>query len=105
MKKIIEKTIIRIQPKERDNMVLPYPYFIDTKTSEVGRQDFWGGNPSKLIGFVDRIGSFDSALSLVDFYKEPKKCIGLFPVFAHKNNEWHTYKDPIGSITIAKNKK
>jgi hypothetical protein len=89
---------IRIQPKERKDMTLPYPYFIDAK-GNVGRQDFWKGEPLKLICFAKK-NEAKSSLDFDKFWKNPSKCIGLYPVFEHSNGEWFTYKDPIESVDL-----
>ncbi len=98
--------IIKIQPKERSNMTLPYPYFIDEK-GNVGRQDFWKGNPKKLIGFSPiKEQVFDSRqIDVSVFLKDSQKAIGMYPIFMHKNKEWYTYQDKIESIKIIKEKK
>mgnify|MGYP001615781650 CR=1 FL=1 len=80
-------------------MTLPYPYFIDAKTAEVGRQDFWKGEPLKLICFAKK-GETKGALTFEEFVANPKKAVRLYPVFEHKNGEGYTYKDPIASISI-----
>ena len=90
---------ITIQPKERKDLTLPYPYFIDAKTAEVGRQDFWKGEPLRLICFAKK-GETKGALTFAEFLKNHKKCIGLYPVFAHKDGEWYTYKDPIATVSV-----
>lgn len=93
---------IKIQPLERPNMVMPYPYFIG-KDGMVGRQDFWKGEPLKLMGFCNSpIIGRDIKLSLRAFLLEPTDCIGLFPVFAHANGHWFTYQDAIESVTVNK---
>jgi len=94
----IMKTIT-LQPKERKDMVLPYPYFIDVKTAKVGRQDFWKGKPLKLICFAMK-GATQSSLLFKDFVKNPKACVGLYPVFEEKDGEWYTYKDPIANVSV-----
>ena len=90
---------IRIQPRESENKVLPYPYFIDEK-GFIGRQDFWKGKPKKLLGFYNFPESGDITLMFEDFWVEPERCVGLYPVFEHKNGEWFTSKIPIESIRV-----
>lgn len=92
---------IRIQPKERPDMVLPYPYFIKPK-GMVGRQDFWKGKPLKLLGFSNSNQQGTMELMFADFWKKPKSAIGKYPVFAFKDKSWHTFGDPIERIEIIK---
>lgn len=93
---------IKIQPAERPDMTLPYPYFIESG-GYVGRQDFWEGNPYKLLGFNDTSKVGDIKLSFEEFWKKPEKAIGMYPVFSTAQDEWWTYKDAIESITRLKN--
>jgi len=99
MKKKKEITI-KIQPKQIDKE-LPYPYFIDSK-SKVGRQDFWKGKPLKLIAFDKNPNGRIGTLPFSAFWKNPKKAIGMYPVFEHKNKEWYTSIIPITHISIYK---
>lgn len=93
--------MITLQPKERENMTLPYPFFIDAK-GKVGRQDFWKGEPYMLIGFNPKrvTGPIKGTIDFREFLKEPTKCIGMYPIFAHKNGEWFTYNDPIERVKV-----
>jgi len=93
------KTIV-INPKERDDGRLPYPFFID-EAGNVGRQDFWRGQPLKLIGFNGSAENktVEPAIGLEDFLENPHKCLGLYPIFEDDDEEWHTWRDPIESVT------
>ena len=94
---------IRIQPKERKDMTLPYPYFIDMKNGNVGRQDFWKGEPYKLIGFNPKpTNLYDpKGIGFFKFIKNPELSIGMYPIFANEDgSERRTYKDPIESVSI-----
>jgi len=93
------KKIIKIQPKERADGTLPYPFFIDEK-GLVGRQDFWKGEPFELIGFDTSPSRHKGEIDFKQFWEKPELAIGLYPIFSHKNGEWITYSDPISSIDI-----
>ena len=94
--------IIKIQSEEKKDLLLPYPFFID-KEGMVGRQDFWKGKPEKLIGF-QKANEINIDLSFGEFWKCPKKAVGLYPVFLHKNGRWNTYfGSKIGKVAV-KNK-
>jgi len=96
----MEKTI-RIQPKERADMTLPYPFFINEK-GMVERQDFWKGNPFMLIGFngTKKQEMDKKTIDIAVFKKNPKKAVGLYPIFANKKGEWTTYGDKIESVSV-----
>lgn len=53
-------------------------------------QNFWKGNPYRLIGF-EKEGDVGLYLVRTEFWKCPKKAVGLFPVFAHSGGRWFTY--------------
>ncbi len=95
---IPEKKVIKIQPKMRKDLTLPYPYFIDDD-GYVGRQDFWKGTPLKLIGFnLSDKQIDDDSITFAQFWKNPELAIGKYPIFMHQDGEWYTYKDPIDGI-------
>lgn len=90
---------ICIQPAERDTKQLPYPFFINEDGS-VQRQDFWKGEPAKLMGFSKskKQGVVRGSISFGDFMEDPERAIGMFPIFEHKNGDWFTYQDAIESV-------
>lgn len=92
--------IIEIQPKELSNGTLPYPYFINKNDGKIGRQDYWKGNPYRLIGFNDEPKAGDISLSFSQFKENPKLAINKYPVFSSKDDEWVTHTNPIESIDI-----
>jgi hypothetical protein len=82
--------VLVIQPAEIGG-VLPYPYRI-AKDGSVGRQDFWRGTPTQLIGFVhdrDTIGEVD--LEFDQFWADGNDAVDMFPVFAHADGTFNTY--------------
>ena len=98
-KPIKKSKIIAIQPKENQNGVLPYPYFID-KDAYVGRQDYWQGSPYKLLGFSKKPIAGAINLEFKDFWKKPTSCIGMFAVFSTAQDSWSTQTIPIESVNI-----
>ena len=102
MKKLkkIAKTIM-IQPAEKVNGVLPYPYFIN-KNGLIGRQNFWRGNPYKLLGFSIKPIAGNIELEFKDFWKKPKLAEGMYAVFTDNKDNWTTLKDEIDYINYPK---
>lgn len=92
--------VIRIQPAERSDMKLPYPFFIESDGS-VQRQDFWKGKPLKLIGFdinPSDHGMSGKSIDLSDFIVDPQRAVGMYPIFEHADGNWFTYDDAISSV-------
>lgn len=89
---------IKIQPTEV-NGTSPYPYFI-SEDGAVGRQDFWKGRPAKLIGFSSKFKTGELDLMWREFWADPKKAIGKFPVFADTNDNWYTADQIIDDVKV-----
>lgn len=89
---------IKLQPKERPDMTLPYPFFIDEK-GNVGRQDFWKGEPLKLVGFnpKHKTGVMKNTITFEMFMADHKLCVNKFPIFEHKDGNYYTYGEPIAT--------
>ena len=90
----------KLQPAERDDGTLPYPYFIDEQ-GLVGRQDFWNGKPYKLIGFQPKpkTGVMKGTIDIKIFFEDPQKAVGMYPIFADTEDTYYTYRDKIESVT------
>ena len=64
----------------------------------VGRQEFWKGEPHKLLGFSATPKAGKMELSFEDFWKSPKKAVRMFPVFTDDKGNWSTLLTHIESI-------
>ncbi len=89
-----------------ENGRLPYPYIID-ENGYVQRQDFWNGNPYKLLGFNSRPvgGEMDVAqfiqLQTSDLpipAEDMMLGVGKYGVFSTKDNQWFTMTEPFASV-------
>lgn len=93
---------ITIQPQGNSgSSSRPYPYHID-KDGYVGRQEFWQGDPYRLLGFNIQPVAGDITLELEDFIKDPKSAEGLYPVFSNSQDDWVTHTTPIQSVRVNK---
>lgn len=99
-----ETKMITIQPKLREDGVLPYPFHIqaedaaDVTRGAVGRQDFWHGTPSRLVGFQADPDVQAVDLTLTQFLAEPGKARGMHPVMQDSEGGWATYPGEIESV-------
>lgn len=74
---------------------LPYPYKVDSD-GNVMHQSFWGGNPTKLIGFAKR-GEEKIEVRFKDVFKRNVNIIeGLNPVFMDKDEDVYTGTNEAG---------
>lgn len=83
-------TTITLQPSPRvDNIVdgiemtqLPYPFHVDADTGDVGRQDFWRGDPARVVGFQKDLAVQRIDLWWRDAVKNPEQVVGMYVVTA-----------------------
>jgi hypothetical protein len=96
--------MITIQPKQRADGVLPYPFHIqiedtgDAVCGAVGRQDVWNGKPARLVGFVSDENAQRIDLDLPGFLAEPQKALGQHPVMQDSEGNWATYAGAIERV-------
>ena len=90
--------IITIQPQQQADGRLPYPYHV-TESGAILRQDFWSGNPKKLLGFSSEPTAGRIDLSLREFVREPHLALGMCPVVEMAAGHWATETTPIESVS------
>lgn len=100
--------IITLQPSPRvDHLTedgteltqLPYPFHVDAK-GDIQRQDFWRGNPAKVIGFTN-----DPAVQRVDLWwddavKDPQQAVGKYVVTRDDKGGMSVHVIAIQSATV-----
>jgi len=82
-----------------DPLKVPYPHHLDEQ-GNVGRQDFWRGDPLKVIGFsrTKRVGT----VSIYGFNPEhTEELVGRYPVFMDSGNGFSTGQDKIARVTLS----
>lgn len=81
-----ERTLISIQPGNTSDgtydvhQPLPYPFHVDAATGEVDRQDFWKGQPFRVIGFQVEADRQEVDLLWEDAAAAPDRIVGMFPI-------------------------
>jgi hypothetical protein len=98
--------VLSIQPARFTNGSLPYPFIINPDhtpdSAEGGNvldQDFWRGDPYHLIGFQAQRDVQTVDLYAHDFFTEPQRAVGMYPVFVEAGAGIYTYTLPITSVT------
>ena len=104
-------TTISIQPANTPsgrydvNIPLPYPYHLIVPGNvdrlvalAVDRQDFWRGDPAKLIGF-QRGDAQEVVLWPGDFVANPESAVGLRPVFLTAAGDMYALAVPVDSVS------
>ncbi len=97
-------SIISIQPGQPGEGMhynvhkpLPYPFLIDTDTGNVGRQDFWKGEPAALVGFQRELTEQRIDITVSSFAQNPDTVVGMFPVFTNDAGNFYTLTTPVTS--------
>jgi len=90
--------MIKLQPKNQSKTVKSYPYFI-YEDGSVGDQDIWQGKPDYLLGFSKKPVAGKMELMMRDFWKEPEKAVGMYPVFQTSTKKWYLEKTKVESVT------
>lgn len=90
----------KIQPSLTDDprARLPYPYFV-TETGEVLRQDFWRGDPARLVGFTPTPEPGQDMVDVDTFVADPDAVVGWYPVFEDAAGMWATITLPVRTVT------
>jgi hypothetical protein len=101
------KRLICVQPSEYVDQIvdghemtkLPYPYYVNTDGT-IDRQDFWRGDPIRVVGFVA-----DSARQEVDLWwteaeKDPNQVIGMYLITSDTEEIWSTHETAISVVKI-----
>jgi hypothetical protein len=88
---------VSIQP-EQNGGVLPYPYHVD-HDGNVGRQDYWKGNPAQLAGFLSDLDVHEVDLLHADFWLAPQAAVGMYPVFIRADGSMFNLTSPVASVT------
>lgn len=78
--------------------VMPYPWHVIVRDGAVGRQDYWAGQPARLIGFSDTSETGKVDFPHGDWVLEPERAIGCYPVFEYASGQFFTGESPIESI-------
>ncbi|MGP4995498.1 hypothetical protein [Glutamicibacter ardleyensis] len=87
---------IKLQPdyNHDGSGTIPIPYWIDPNTGNVGRQDFWRGNPNQLLGFTSDVNHFEIVVAWHEWVTDPERGTGLLPVFMKRGGGIYTLDHP-----------
>lgn len=94
----VSRRYVTLQQEQRLDGVLPYPFHI-SEGGHVGRQDFWRGDPFRLVGFVDDPDSYEVTVYARDFVANPDSALGKHPVFEARDGRFSTYSGEVASAT------
>lgn len=76
---------------------LPYPFFV-SENGSVGSQDFWQGDPCKVIGFQKDLAVHRIDLWWKDAVGDPQQAVGMYLVTADDKGGWGVHSTAIDSV-------
>jgi hypothetical protein len=76
---------------------LPYPLHVN-EAGEVQRQDFWRGDPARIIGFTTAVERRAIDLRWEDAWRDPSRAVGMYVVTADSAGRWGTWQLAIQSV-------
>ena len=100
-------TVLTLQPAEVTDQLaddgteltrLPYPFHVDSN-GDVLRQDFWKGNPTRVIGFAARLDVHAIDLPWQDALGAPQRAVGMYAVTSDSKGGWATHTVAIETVT------
>lgn len=78
---------------------MPYPFHITDELGAVGRQDFWKGEPARLLGF-QRGDAHRVDVTAATFWHLPEQVVGMRPVFQDADGGIWSHMNPITHVTV-----
>lgn len=100
--------IVTLQPAEyvdhitedsRELTRLPYPYHVHQDGS-IGRQDFWRGEPKRVVGFTADLAKQQVDLWWHEAFAEPERAVGMYLVTQNEDGNMHTVVNAIAEATV-----
>lgn len=90
---------LTIQPEQEDvRKPLPYPFHVD-EAGLIGRQEFWRGDPYRVIGFQRHRAVHRVDIAWSEVWERPELAIGKYLVTSDESGTFSTHQSPIGSVT------
>ena len=93
-----EAVFATIQPAQWPTGVLPYP-FHTTQDGAITRQDFWQGEPARVVGFTTAPDRFEVVLDWDDFAADPQQAVGMYTITANGPGEFSTHLTAVETVT------
>lgn len=100
--------VIKLQPAEFiDNISdgghvgtkLPYPFYVN-EAGEVANQEFWRGDPLRVVGFQRDLARHEVDLWWNDAFADPERCVGMYLVTADNRGGMGVHQTAIASVEV-----
>jgi hypothetical protein len=99
---------VTLQPSARTDHItddghelqqLPYPFHVN-EHGEILRQDFWRGDPERVIGFQANLHVMNIDLWWLQVWDKPELAVGKYVVTADSEGNWSTHMIAISSAEL-----
>lgn len=78
---------------------LPYPFHV-TADGSILRQDFWHGDPKRVVGFAKRLDVHQVDLWWTQAWKSPQEAVGMYLVTQNADGSMHSHRTAIESMEV-----
>lgn len=101
--------VIKLQPSSFTDQIvdgheltkLPYPFYVEEDGS-VQRQEFWKGDPYRVIGFQKDLARHEIDLLWQDATKDPQQVVGMYVVTADEKGDMGVHVSAISNVDVLK---
>lgn len=100
--------IVTLQPSPRTDHItedgqeftqLPYPFHV-TETGEVLRQDFWRGDPARIVGFTKEPQPGRLVYTWEEVAADPQRAVGLYIVSQDRAGRWAVHVIAVAEVQV-----
>lgn len=79
---------------------LPYPFHVLAEDGSIERQDFWQGNPLRVIGFAARLDREQVDLWWRDVARDPQRAVGMYVVTQDSRGGMAVHLSAIAKVEV-----
>lgn len=88
-----------LDPSGHEMTQLPYPFHV-FEDGSIDRQDFWRGDPKRVVGFQKDLAVQQIDLSWSAAWKDPEKAIGMYVVTQTAKGQMSVHLTAIQSMEV-----
>lgn len=103
------KKIITLQPAAGTDQItedgtelqqLPYPFHVFAEDGSIDRQDFWMGDPLRVIGFAEKLDRRQIDLRWRDAARNPQRAVGMYVVTQDQSGGMAVHLSAIAKVEV-----
>ena len=90
--------LVTIHRHPMPDFTQPHPVTVALPSGDVQDQDFWRGDPFRLVGFQDDLAVQRVNLHLDGFADNPQNAVGKYPVYVDKDGGMGVYETAVAKV-------